>query len=353
MRIGAAILNFNGREMLLQSLASLMASTRVPDRICVVDNASTDGSAAAIRTAYPDIHVIELPRNLGGPAINAGFEWLASQGCDVLWKLDNDIEADPRCVELLEQAARQHPRAMLSPLIFYADPPGKVWFAGGHVDWTKMNVRHVEDVEQFRQLPQRDRILTGCASWIPIAVFRSIGGYDPHLFLYGDDTDFSMRAVKAGFSQEVVPEARLIHRINAATGGSQSHNSPVRAYHIFRSTLLLWRKHLGFWAFHRRWCPVNLWKWTSRDAVWWADEKNRPKAEAFADAIWFYLRGMKDATCWPPAPDWFRVFFRRRAWVVGALMAFDLKALFPPIWRASGGQAQERRNTHADAPRRH
>lgn len=323
--IGAAILNYNGRELLLQTLVSLKASTRPPDAICVVDNASQDGSARAVRSAHPDVHVIELPQNRGGPGINAGFEWLAGQGCTALWKLDNDIELDSRCIEKMAAAARQQPRTILSPLIFYADPPGKIWFTGGHMDWEAMSlVQQWDGVEQFRQRPQRDRFISGCAMWIPTEVYRAIGGYSPRFFLYADDSDYSVRAVRHGFSLDVVPDARLVHLVSASTGGFKTSN-PVRMYHMLRSTLLFWRRHLGFWAFHREYCEGHLFRWVGFPPG--AEAREAEVYDAKCDAIWFVITGRRCYQKRLESPAWFRRFMRRRAWVVIALMSFDFRAL--------------------------
>ena len=327
MKIGAAILNYNGRALLLKTLVSLKASTRRPDAICVVDNASTDGSAEAVREAHPDVHVIELPQNQGGPGINAGFEWLAAQGCDALWKLDNDIELDSRCLENMERAAQRQPLAILSPVIYYADPPGKVWFAGGCIDWVGMRSdRHCEDVAAFRQLPPRERFISGCAMWIPLAVYRAMGGYDPLFFLYVDDTDFSVRAAGRGFELDVVPDALLTHLISASTGGAKAF-SPIRLYYELRGSLLFWRRHLGFGAFHRRWCRAHLGKWMCQLPFWWGTEEYRPAAEAVTDAIWYFLIPKKEPAGRPRSPRWFRTVMSKRPWIAGALLGFDLRAL--------------------------
>ena len=327
IKIGAAILNYNGCELLLRTLSSLKASTRLPDVICVVDNASSDGSAAAVREAHPDVHVIELPRNLGGPGINAGFDWLAGQGCAVLWKLDNDIELDPWCIEHMEEAARRQPQAILSPVIYYADPPGKVWFAGGHIDWIEMRSdRHCEDVESFRKLPLRNRFISGCAMWIPVEVYSAMGGYDPRFFLYVDDTDFSVRAVCRGYSLDLVPEARLAHLISASTGGARVV-SPIRLYYELRGALLFWRRHLGFRAFHRRWCQAHLGKWMCQLPFWWENEEHRAKAEAVADALWYFVSCQRDPVGRPRSPRWFQEALQKRPWIVGALIGFDFRSL--------------------------
>jgi len=52
-RVFAVIVTYNRRELLLESLAAVAAQTRAPDAVIVIDNASADGSAAAVRAGLP------------------------------------------------------------------------------------------------------------------------------------------------------------------------------------------------------------------------------------------------------------------------------------------------------------
>jgi N-acetylglucosaminyl-diphospho-decaprenol L-rhamnosyltransferase len=68
-RLTIVVISRNRREDLLRSLAVHAALPERP-RVVFVDNASTDRSPDAVREAFPDVDVVELPRNLGGAARN-------------------------------------------------------------------------------------------------------------------------------------------------------------------------------------------------------------------------------------------------------------------------------------------
>src|ERR1700704_313631 len=73
--VSALVVSHNGREHLLQCLRAFYATADVPVEAVVVDNASTDGSAAAVTDEFPKATVLLEPKNLGyGRAANKGLE---------------------------------------------------------------------------------------------------------------------------------------------------------------------------------------------------------------------------------------------------------------------------------------
>ncbi len=83
-----------------------------PDRVIVVDNASGDGTAAMVRDRFPDVDLLELPRNIGGAGgFSAGMARALAGDPGLLWLLDDDTVPEPGALrELLaawERAAGQ------------------------------------------------------------------------------------------------------------------------------------------------------------------------------------------------------------------------------------------------------
>lgn len=77
MKVSFVIVNYNRREELIFTLSKtkeLIKEDNNDYEIIVVDNASTDGSADAIKKHFPDVILIENPVNTGAPAWNLGFE---------------------------------------------------------------------------------------------------------------------------------------------------------------------------------------------------------------------------------------------------------------------------------------
>jgi GT2 family glycosyltransferase len=103
-RVGIGIVNWNSRELLLRCLEPLDAN-----EIVVVDNGSTDGSAAAVRERYPTVRVVEAGRNLGYAAgANRAITELG--GVDYVALLNNDAIAEPGWLEPLVEALDSDPR---------------------------------------------------------------------------------------------------------------------------------------------------------------------------------------------------------------------------------------------------
>ncbi len=323
----AVILNYNGRQWLEKSLPSIMASDYPAVTVCVVDNASSDGSVAWIHAHYPDVLVLENAINRGSPGFNTGMEFGLRHGFDFILKLDNDVEAPTDCIQQMVNFMREHPDVgVLAPLIYYWEPRDTLWFCGGVVDRGRFKCNHPPTVAEFRAAPMRERFITGCASLVRRQVFETIGGCDPCLFLYYDDTDFSIRAADAGFGLEVCEAAHLYHMVSASSGGENKLNA-TKVYYEIRSSLLFWRKHAGWWRFHRDYCSRHLGKWVNNLPLQWNDPKARPCAKAGIDALWYVISCRKTPCDHPAAPEWFARLMIRRPWLVAELMALRLSTM--------------------------
>src|SRR4029077_18466141 len=76
-----------------------------PDRVIVVDNASEDGTAAAVRDAFPAVHLAELKRIYGGGGgVAAGMALALAGGADLIWLMDDDTVPEPGALSALLSA---------------------------------------------------------------------------------------------------------------------------------------------------------------------------------------------------------------------------------------------------------
>ena len=107
-RVTAVVVTYNRRDLLLESLAAVLAQARAPDAVIVVDNASEDGTAAAVRDRFPAVHLAELRRNSGGAGGFAGGMALAlADGADLIWLMDDDTVPEPGALSALLAARDQ------------------------------------------------------------------------------------------------------------------------------------------------------------------------------------------------------------------------------------------------------
>jgi GT2 family glycosyltransferase len=321
--VHVVVLNHNGLAFNEPCLRSLASSAYPALRILLVDNGSDDGSVEWVERNRPDVAVLRTGINGGwASGNNAGIRRVLGEGAAYVWLLNNDTELEPDCLPLLVDAAARDPVVgLVSPRIRHFADRKDVWFEGGEISREALMVRHC-DLPRFRGLTGPQRYVSGCAMLVRREVFERIGLIDDRFFMYYEDADFCLRAAAAGFRAEVVPDAILYHKVAASSGGVSEHMSPFHAYHILRSEMLFWRKHLGFRAFHADWCARHLGKWVNLVPAWAADERTRPAADAIVDAVWSRTRGTVRSRERRPAPCWFRKLMRTRPWLVARLMSF-------------------------------
>jgi GT2 family glycosyltransferase len=243
--VSAVVLSWNRREDTLACLRSLAAADPAP-RVIVVDNASDDGTPEVVRREFPDVELIENPDNLGFAEGNdVGIRHALAHGADHVLVLNNDTEVDPGFLApLLEEAARRPHAGALSPKILFAEPPDLIWFAGAEYDARSgYNGRHrgyrQHDDGRFDTVVETGRVC-GAAMLVSREVLEEVGAFDPDLFAYSEDTDWSLRARAAGYRHYVVPASRVWHRVSAASGGE---SSPTAIYYDVRNALVVAERH--------------------------------------------------------------------------------------------------------------
>ena len=130
MQLIVVIVNYNSISLVQRCLEALGQQTRSPDRIVVVDNASTDTETHDVLTALAAVDVIFNEENRGyGAAINQVCDGLAED--DLLVCLNPDAFPEPDCLAELEAAAGQHPdMGSFATLMLKADDSSIVDGAG-------------------------------------------------------------------------------------------------------------------------------------------------------------------------------------------------------------------------------
>ena len=246
-KLWVVVLNWNGAEDTLGLLATL-ARCRMPEgwalQVLVVDNASSDGSSEKIAAAHPDVEQLALGENrrfAGGN--NAGLERALAAGADAVMLLNNDTEADPGLIERLLLALDQDPRAgAASPLIYFAAPRDRIWYAGATLLVPLGLAAHrglrSRERGQYRAVEETG-YLTGCCLLARREVWERVGLLDERYHLYAEDSDWCLRARAAGFKLLFVPTGRLWHKVSASAGAA----SPWKIYQRLRANLTLFATH--------------------------------------------------------------------------------------------------------------
>lgn len=253
--LSIVIVNWNTRELLLALLARLFDAPRLPSEVIVVDNNSTDGSAAAARTAFPQAIVLAQAKNGGfSYGVNRGFEH--ARGRWVLL-LNTDAEATWPDLERFVAAAEREPEAaVFGPRI--VDEHGREQRSA----WPAHRPRHYlpEALLLGRLAPPAPLtaasdvdVVSGCVFLIRGSVLETTGGFDERFFLYFEEADFCERTRRAGHRVRWLPDATFVH-----VGGLSAAQSAERTFVAFRESCLLYHAawHGRGWTEYVRACLV-------------------------------------------------------------------------------------------------
>ena len=230
--ISVLMVGYRTRAELARCLPSLFAASEgLGVEVVLVDNASGDGTAAWVAEAFPQVNLIALEENIGfGRAVNLAAE--IASGDHVLL-LNPDTEVRPGALDALLRFARAHPRAGLVGGRTLTDEgatePSSCWgrptrwstfcFATGLSTAFSRSPRfNPESMPGWARDDSREvGVITGCLLLASMDTWRALGGFDPRFFMYGEDTDLSLRARAAGYHPMITPEAEVVHTIGASS----------------------------------------------------------------------------------------------------------------------------------------
>ncbi|MDY6828004.1 MAG: glycosyltransferase family 2 protein [Pseudomonadota bacterium] len=302
------VLNWNGCADTLRCLNSLTAACPEQPSVLVVDNGSTDDSVAEIRARYPQVEVIETRRNLGyAGGNNVGIKRALDTGAEYVFVLNNDTEAEPGLFNALLETAAQDPKtAAIGPVICSAHEPDLISTAGERFGPGLLNcVHHLEGAPRSA-LPSTPWIdcdwVTGAAILLRADALREIGLFEERFFLVWEESDWCLRARRAGYNSRVCTAAFVRHKVAATFGGE---DSPLRAYFSARNQLLFAERHLPrrewltlVFAALRRLVPKVAWTsspgtgpvrrvyWALKDAILlWKSPRQRALRQATRDYL--------------------------------------------------------------------
>lgn len=186
----------------------------IPIQTIVVDNGSTDGTRDYIPSHYPDIVWAPQDDNLGfGQANNIGLNYALDHGADYVLLLNQDAWINR---EMLVQLLRfDDQRTLLSPI-----------HLNGRADdfdhnFCNNTIRRSSDIDNLRQLKIGDKlkpfeaIAVAAACWfIPIDIVKTVGGFNPLFFQYGEDHNYIDRLFYHQFALKVIPTTFACHDRN-------------------------------------------------------------------------------------------------------------------------------------------
>jgi GT2 family glycosyltransferase len=202
-KLGIVILNWNDEEGSTCCLRSLSQWKATAPAIIVVDNASTDGSAAAIEAAFPTVHLVRCKENRGyAGGNNVGIEKARQLGCHALLLLNSDAEiAEDDVLALRALLLQQEGPAVAGPAIEETSPHGKILTWGGR-DIAKYSRTRITAVASRTEGNEKTLhavdYVPGTILLTTLSVVDRVGTLDEAYFFSGEIADFCARARDLG-----------------------------------------------------------------------------------------------------------------------------------------------------------
>lgn len=220
-QVGIIVCNYNKAEDALECIQSILESKFQDFELFVVDNASTDGSADAIRQRYADrVTLIENPENLGGSGgFNTGLRKAYEQGYPFLMCVDNDALLDENAIGNLWQFLQNHlDTGIAAAKIYHREDPDYVQQFGQKIDFdcfcTEVNYLNAYEDGSMPEFIYTDAV-AACALMIRRSVIEEIGFMPEENFLYWDDTEWCYKCNQAGYKVASVGSAVALHAMGA------------------------------------------------------------------------------------------------------------------------------------------
>jgi len=229
-RVATVIVSHNTCGLTFEAVESALNSVGVDVQVWVVDNASSDGSPALLREAFPEVHVVALDENVGfGRANNVALErtrapWVLLLNSDARLRNPGDLA---RLVDLLDASPDV---GVVAPRL--ESPEGRLEYSARAFpsvlrEWVRpfgihkllppgVKARLLGLEFQDHDMPGDTDWITGACLLVRRQALDDVGGFDPAIFLFAEELEWCWRVRKAGWRIRLEPEVTVEHRGGAS-----------------------------------------------------------------------------------------------------------------------------------------
>jgi GT2 family glycosyltransferase len=218
----------NAGELLTEALESLEGQTADHD-VVVVDNGSTDGTAALIAERFPRVRVIHNASNLGfGRAVNRAVEAIDT---DVVILVNNDVVCEPSFVERMLEPFHDSQIGLVAGVLLQHSAPELVDSAGIELDMTLRSWDQLWN-RPAAELPFASEPVGPCggAAAYRLDAWRAEGGFDEAFFAYWEDVDLALRLRIGGWRSVRANDARVLHKHGQTLGAASPAQRRLEAF---------------------------------------------------------------------------------------------------------------------------
>jgi GT2 family glycosyltransferase len=211
-KIAAIIITYNRLELFKQVLSAVRNQSRKPDTIIVVNNNSTDGTTEFLSKEI-DLTVVNQDNTGSSGGQYSGIKKAYDMGFDYIWTMDDDVIPEKNCLSEMEKHFAEN--NIIAPL--RRNLKGEIYYN----DTIKVNLANPfkslwsvvfnSDIELTDKINAEGITFEGPA--FHRSLIENIGLPEKKFFIYGDDTEYFLRSLKAGYKQYLIPSAILERQI--------------------------------------------------------------------------------------------------------------------------------------------
>ncbi len=243
-RVIIITLNYNQNKYTIDCVKSLLKSDYPNFVIYLIDNGSEINNFNELKVKLPNDERLILDRideNIGYVGgVNHGLVEAERIKSDYVLIMNNDTIIGPAAISrLVEAAQRYENNAIVSGKVYDYDNIDILQTIGhgrssrGLLDYSSyVNNKNKKDVGQFDK--EMEMGMLDDIFWlVPREVLKKVGYYSDYFFLYGEQNDYALRAMKLGVKLIYTPDAKLWHKGKITTAGGDANSPKIEYWRSF------------------------------------------------------------------------------------------------------------------------
>lgn len=238
--VAAVVVTFNRKDLLLTCLSALFRQSHSINALYLIDNASTDGTRAAVDqllaqwpATLPPITYVRMKANEGGAG---GFYWgvrkAYEDGHDWLWVMDDDAEPTEHALQALMKHGDKDRLGFLCSCVRASD--GKTCMNTPLVKKPTLEDQNADWDQYLDQGLVRASAATFVSVLLARAAVATVGLPLRRFFIWGDDLEYTARITQRGFDAFVVGASITLHHRSLAKPLSLAEEPEPRRIQFFR-----------------------------------------------------------------------------------------------------------------------
>ena len=245
MKIIAVVVTFNRLDLLKECIGALLAQSKKPDEIIVVNNGSTDGTLEWLESVE-GLQVITQDNTGSAGGQNTGFKEAYNRGADWIWCMDDDVVPKTNALEKLVEASEKNPDAgFLSSLVVGDDnTPMNIPIIN-----MKKNKNHYAGwADKLAKQMIKVKYSTFVSLFVNRAAIERVGFPIKDFFIWNDDYEFTAR-ISQHFENFLVANSEVLHkRVIQAPPGiviEENKNRIPNYFYLYRNKSFVRKRYEG------------------------------------------------------------------------------------------------------------